>query len=83
MDGVMKEVNRGGLEQLSVRGWRKSKAASNDDGGVASLIGFLEKKASPSDQSLPRVKITKVCLQPPSGCRQRLRNFALSGSLSF
>lgn len=54
----------GGLEQLIVRGWKQSKAASNPDGGVDSLIAFLERKATPPDPKAAantRVKITKVC----------------------
>lgn len=55
----------GGLEQVSVRGWRQSKAASNRDGGVESLIAFLEKKLGPSDSKTgPRARITKVCAPP-------------------
>lgn len=56
--------DRGGLEQLSVRGWKQSKAASNPDGGIESLITFLEKKGTPADPSAAanlRVRITKVC----------------------
>ena len=35
-----------GLVAFKVTGWTNSKASSNPDGGVASLIEFLEKKAS-------------------------------------
>ncbi|KAK5172261.1 nuclear mRNA export, poly(A)+RNA binding protein [Saxophila tyrrhenica] len=38
--------SRGGLVELSITGWEKSKASGNADGGVSSLIGWLEKKAS-------------------------------------
>lgn len=48
------------LEQLSVRGWKQSKAASNRDGGVESLLAFLERRMN-SQSKGPRVKITKVC----------------------
>ncbi|KAK4952478.1 nuclear mRNA export, poly(A)+RNA binding protein [Elasticomyces elasticus] len=37
---------RGGLVELKVTGWNKSKASSDADGGVASLIKWLEKKSS-------------------------------------
>lgn len=51
-----------GLEQVRVSGWRQSKAATNRDGGVESLIAFLEKKLNPPNfTSGPRAKITKVC----------------------
>ncbi|OGM42984.1 mRNA export factor mex67 [Aspergillus bombycis] len=50
------------LEQVSVRGWKQSKAASNRDGGVESLITFLEKKLNSSDSKAgSRARITKVC----------------------
>lgn len=49
-------------EQVAVRGWKESKAASNRDGGVESLVAFLEKKlTSPDSKSGPRVRISKVC----------------------
>ncbi|KAE8352076.1 mRNA export factor mex67 [Aspergillus coremiiformis] len=48
------------LEQVSIRGWKQSKAASNRDGGVESLIAFLEKKLNTSDSKAgSRAKITK------------------------
>lgn len=56
---------RGGLEQVSVTGWKQSKAASNPDGGIESLIAFLEKKITPQDSKAAihtRAKITKVCV---------------------
>ena len=49
----------GGLQQISVTGWRRSKAASNPDGGVNDLLAFLERKATAPDARA--VKITKVC----------------------
>lgn len=64
--------DRGGLVQLSIRGWTGSKAASNPDGGVESLIAFLEKKATPTDSNTPshlRLKISKVCATSPFGGR--------------
>ncbi|GFN15533.1 nuclear mRNA export, poly(A)+RNA binding protein [Aspergillus tubingensis] len=49
-----------GLEQVLVRGWKQSKAASNRDGGLESLIAFLEKKLSPPDSKAgTRARITK------------------------
>ncbi|KAK2765342.1 nuclear mRNA export, poly(A)+RNA binding protein [Arachnomyces sp. PD_36] len=54
--------DRSGLEQLSVRGWKQSKAASNADGGIESLVAFLEKKGTPADPNAAanlRVRVTK------------------------
>lgn len=52
------------LEQVSVRGWKQSKAASNRDGGHESLITFLEKKLNtPDSKASSRARITKVCVQ--------------------
>jgi nuclear RNA export factor len=54
-----------GLEQVSVRGWKQSKAASNRDGGLESLIAFLEKKlTTPDSKAGARARITKVCATP-------------------
>lgn len=48
---------------LQVGGLSSSKAASNADGGVEALLGFLERKASGMDAKSNRaVKIKKVCL---------------------
>lgn len=48
--------------RIQVAGLRNSKAASNPDGGLESLIGFLERKASGLDsKSNRKVKIKKVC----------------------
>lgn len=49
------------LESFSVRGWKDSKAASNRDGGVESLLAFLERRMNAHTKSGPRAKITKVC----------------------
>lgn len=50
---------------LQVDGLMSSKAASNKDGGLQSLEGFLERKASALDSKSNRiVKIKKVCLLP-------------------
>ncbi|OAX82373.1 hypothetical protein ACJ72_03274 [Emergomyces africanus] len=51
-----------GLVQVSVRGWKRSKAASNPDGGIESLILFLERKTQPPNQGTAahsRFKISK------------------------
>ncbi|KAF2764775.1 NTF2-like protein [Teratosphaeria nubilosa] len=49
-DISMKETRmnapRGGLAELKVTGWQKSKASQDADGGVASLMKWMEKKAS-------------------------------------
>lgn len=59
-DATNKSRNqRPGLQHISVTGWRKSKAASNHDGGVADLIAFLERKSNVSDAGPAR--IIKVC----------------------
>lgn len=68
-DISMKEARvsgaRGGLVELKVTGWEKSKASGDADRGVSSLIKWLEKKASTKLGSRVRsVKIKKVC------CRQ-------------
>ena len=57
-----KRKTGGDLEQFSVRGWKASKAASNRDGGLESLIAFLERRMNSFIKSGPRAKITKVCL---------------------
>ena len=57
-----KKKTGGDLEQFSVRGWKSSKAASNRDGGLESLIAFLERRMNSFIKSGPRAKITKVCL---------------------
>lgn len=55
---------RGGLVELKVTGWQKSKASDSADGGLSALIKWLEKKASSKLGSKARnVKIKKVCLR--------------------
>jgi hypothetical protein len=56
-----KKKTGGDLELFSVRGWKSSKAASNRDGGLESLIAFLERRMNSFIKSGPRAKITKVC----------------------
>lgn len=68
-DGAPKD--RKAVGQLRVRGWRNSKAASNPDGGIESLVSFLEKKSSPP------VRISKVCATSPSGGHRRIRSMML------
>ena len=52
------------LGSLSVRGLKLSKAARNSDGGLESLLGFLERKAKAHDPDPNRViKIKKVRCQ--------------------
>lgn len=48
------------LESFSVTGWKNSKAASSRDGGVESLVAFLERRMNAIVKSGPRAKITKV-----------------------
>ena len=86
---TMKEVRvtatKGGLVELKITGWDKSKASSNADGGASSLIQWLEKKGSTKLGSRNRtLKIKKVC------CRQhadlhtwRCQHAYNSGPLSF
>lgn len=51
-----------GQVELKVGNWSKNKASTNPDGGVSSLITWLEKKASNKLGSRARsVKIKKVC----------------------
>jgi nuclear RNA export factor len=71
-------IRRGGAkggpwEQVSVRGWRKSKAATNPDGGTGSLVSFLEKKIAPPDSKAAdmRNNIMKVCATPASSGHRR------------
>ncbi|EZF76275.1 hypothetical protein H105_02341, partial [Trichophyton soudanense CBS 452.61] len=60
--GIADGALRRNLTQIKVSGWKNSKAASNPDGGVVSLVAFLEKKYAPPDQNATapgRFKITK------------------------
>ena len=49
-----------GLDQIIIRGLQQSKAASNADGGLDSLVSWLERKATVPGGEAVRVK--KVCL---------------------
>jgi nuclear RNA export factor len=46
-------------EEFSVTGWKESKAASNPDGGIRSLVDWLEKKLFSTKPG--RKNIIKVC----------------------
>jgi hypothetical protein len=77
-----------GLAELKVTGWNKSKASTNPDGGVSSLITWLEKKASNRLSSRVRtVKIKKVRRQHPNHCftshHRAIRLLVGSGPPSF
>ena len=34
------------LKEIVVTGWKESKAASNDDGGIGALVAFLERRGT-------------------------------------
>lgn len=55
---------------LIVTGHKSSKASSNPDGGVKSLLQFLERKASQLKGSGRPVTIKKVCQGIPTGVRE-------------
>lgn len=83
-----KSVPSRGLTELKITNWNKSKASTNPDGGVSSLITWLEKKASNRLSSRVRtVKIKKVCRRHHSYCysgsRSTPRQSVHSGPLSF
>lgn len=83
-----KSVPSRGLTELRVSNWNKSKASTNPDGGVSSLITWLEKKASNRLSSKVRtVKIKKVCRRHHNYCfpghRYTPRQRVYSGSISF
>lgn len=83
-----KTVLSRGLTELKITNWNKSKASTNPDGGVSSLITWLEKKASNRLSSRVRtVKIKKVCRRHYSYCysgsRHTFRQPVNSGLLSF
>ena len=66
---------RGGLVELKVTGWEKSKASSDADGGVSSLMKWMEKKASHRLGSRTReVKIKKVCRRQHLTDRRYIRS---------
>lgn len=83
--GREQDLSQGnGLEQVIVRGLKQSKAASNPDGGISDLLGFLERKATvPDAAARDVVRIKKVCLKLYTPGSRWHREFALSGLLSF
>ena len=75
---------RGALVELKITGWEKSKASHDKDGGVSSLIRWLEKKASMRLGSGRRdVKIKKVRRRRTSDGHLLLQKLAASGPPSF
>ena len=78
------QSGRGGLAEIKVTGWSKSKASDSADGGASALITWIEKKASNRLGSRARsVKVKKVCYsQHPADCRPR-PPAAISGPPSF
>lgn len=72
-----------GLVQVIVRGWKRSKAAFNPDGGLESLVMFLERKAQPPKKqgtaAHSRFKISKVCATSHSSGHRRIRRNAFPG----
>lgn len=71
-----------GLQQISVTGWRRSKAASNPDGGVSDLLAFLERKATASDTRAGKgAKIVKVCFTLHVASHKPPSNFGLRSAL--
>ena len=69
-------------DQITVKGFKQSKAAANPGGGISELIAFLERKATHPDAP-ETVKIKKVCLTLHSARQQRHQNSKLSGPPSF
>ena len=69
-------------DQITVKGFKQSKAAANPGGGISELIAFLERKATHPDAP-EAVKIKKVCLTLHSARQQRHRTSKFSGPPSF
>ena len=57
-------------DQITIKGFKQSKAAANPGGGISELIAFLERKATHPDAP-EAVKIKKVCLTLHSARQQR------------
>lgn len=72
----------GAWDQITVKGFKQSKAAANPGGGISELIAFLERKATLPDAP-EAVKIKKVCLTLHSARQQRHQISKLSGPPSF
>lgn len=70
----------GAFDQILIRGLGQSKAATNADGGLESLISWLERKATGSNGEAVRVK--KVCLASSIAGSPHPSSIALSGPLS-
>ena len=70
----------GALDQILIRGLGQSKAATNADGGLESLISWLERKATGSNGEA--VKVKKVCLASSIAGSPHPSSIALSGPLS-
>ena len=88
-DMTMKEVRvsaaKGGLVELKITGWDKSKASGNADKGASSLVQWLEKKGSTKLGSRNRtLKIRKVCCRQHADLQAwRCQHVYISGPLSF
>ena len=72
----------GAWDQIIVKGFKQSKAATNPGGGISELIAFLERKATHPDAP-ETVKIKKVCLKLQSARQQRYQSSKFSGPPSF
>jgi hypothetical protein len=78
--------HRAGLSQLRIRGWKQSRVATDPDGGVLSMINYLERKATPDPRSAAagqRLKISKVCATPRSRGHRRFSCCSLATAFSF
>ncbi|MCJ1242997.1 nuclear mRNA export, poly(A)+RNA binding protein [Trapelia coarctata] len=80
-----------GLDQITVRGWTESKAASNVGGGIKELLGFLERKATPAnapESEMVRIKKSHtrgdtlyIYVKPEDTAKiARLDNFSFAGA---
>ena len=69
-------------DQITVKGFKQSKAAANPGGGISELIAFLERKATHPDAP-EAVKVKKVCLTLHSARQQRHQDSNFSGPPSF
>jgi nuclear RNA export factor len=56
---IRQGVTKARTEEFSITGWKESKAASNPDGGIRSLVDWLEKKLFSTKHG--RKNIIKVC----------------------
>jgi len=74
---VLESRNIAAGTSLQIDGLSLSKAASNPDGGVESLLAFLERKASAHDPNSKPVKIKKVCYRLGRGYAEGLCTVAV------